>query len=450
MIPGRTGGTVVVVHSQKSCQNPQWKILAVYRILQTLTVLACLALLVGCSPTNEYQPPPPPNVNVAKPVIQTVTNYLEETGTTEAVERVEIRARVSGFLEKIDFEDGDHVKEGDRLYLIQQSEYKAAVAQAEANIEAAKVEVERAKIELDRQEKLFEQKATPETKVVQARSEYNSALAAQKVAIAARDDAQLNLDYCEVRTPIAGRVERTIIKLGNLVGNDGATHLTNVINYDPIHVYFNISERALLQAAKRKQKEKTDGKLDLTKIKAYLRRALDDGFPFEGHLDYADLGVDQSTGTFTIRAIFPNPNLDILPGLFVRVRVPLGTTENAVLVPEKSIGFDQVGRFVMIVGDENIVERRNIQLGAKYGEMVVVASGLSGEETVVIDGIQRARPGGKVTPTEIQLPPVEASLENINEGDFPVDGDNESVTSKPEVSDIRPTDSESSDPPPRD
>jgi RND family efflux transporter MFP subunit len=383
-------------------------------------------VLTGCAQPNQYQPPPPPSVNVAKPVVQTVTNYLEETGSSEPTERVEIRARVKGFLEKVSFQDGQDVKKGDQLYLIQQSEYENALAMAAANVEAAQVEIDRAKIELDRQEKLLKNNATPETQVVQTRSEYNHALAAHKAAVATRDQAQLNLDYCNVTTPIEGRVERTIVKLGNLVGDDGATHLTTVVSYNPIHVYFNISERALLEAAKKRSRQSS--KTDITGIKAYLRRALDDGFPFEGHLDYADLGVDQSTGTFTIRAVFPNPNLEILPGLFVRVRIPLGTTHNAVLLPERSIGFDQVGRFVMIVGDGNIVERRNIELGAKYGDMVVIASGLSGTETVVIDGIQRARPGGEVTPKETQLARVEGSIETVEEGKHPmVDGDTPSA-----------------------
>ena len=408
-----------------------------------------LTMAAGCAQPNQYQPPPPPNVNVAKPAIQTVTSYLEETGTSEAVERVEIRARVSGYLEQIDFQDGQDVEKGDQLYLIQQAEYLTAVAKAEANLEAAKVEVERAKIEVDRQEKLLKTRATPETDVVKARAEYNSAIAAEKATAAALDQAKLDLEYCQVRTPISGRVERTLVKLGNLVGNDGATQLTTVVNYDPIHVYFNISERALLRASQRSSRD-TTGKPDITEIKAYVKRALDDGFPFEGNLDYADLGVDQSTGTYTIRAVFPNPNLDILPGLFVRIRIPLDTIEDAVLLPERSIGFDQVGRYVMIVGEGNVAERRNVELGAKYGEMVVIADGLSGNETVVIDGMQRARPGSEVTPNEIQLPTVKGSIETVEEGEHPMaDGDdNEAHPAAESDSDagVPPSDSDSIEP----
>ena len=178
---------------------------------------------------------------------------------------------------------------------------------------------------------------------------------------------------------------------------------------------FSISERALLELSRRPADEASE-RPDITTIKAYMRRALDKGFPFEGHLEYVDLGVDQSTGTFMIRAIFPNPDMQIFPGLFVRIRIPIGTVENAVLLPERSLGADQAGRFAMIVGDDNVVERRNVELGAKYGEMVIIMDGLSGDETVVIDGIQRSRPGAKVTPKETQLSNVEGELEVVEEG----------------------------------
>lgn len=406
-----------------------------FRMRSTLLPMIGL-LLVGCAQQNEYKPAPPPNVNVAKPIIKTVTNFLEETGTAEAAQRVEIRARVQGFLDQIDFEDGDDVEAGQQLYGIQDSEYQAAVAKEQANIEAANVEAERAKIELDRQERLFKDNATPETSVVQARSEYRNALAQQKVAEAALTRAQLDLDYCQVTTPIAGRVERTLVKLGNLVGSGGeATKLTTVVSYDPIHVYFNISERALLQASQRENSE--ESKPDIKQVKAYVKRALDEGFPFEGHLDYADLGVDSSTGTFTIRAVFDNPYLKILPGLFVRVRIPLDRTENAVLLPEYAIGNDQVGRYVMIVGDGNVAERRNVKVGAKYGEMVVITTGLSGTETVVIDGLQRARPGSEVTPKEITLEAPSGDLESV-ESETPPATNPETETEPPSDSDAAP------------
>ena len=382
--------------------------------------LPSIILAVGCSQPNQYQAPPPASVTVTRPVISTVTKYLDETGTTEAVDRVEVRARVRGFLEKVRFQDGDNVEKDDPLYLIQPLEHQAAFDAAEADLAIANAEVNaanaevgandvglrRAELEVTRQENLFKNNATAESKVQTAVAERDGAIAAVAAAkakvgaaeaavtaaTAAKTQAKLELDYCTINAPIDGRVERTLVKVGNLVGDGEATHLTTMVSYDPIHVYFNISERSLLRA-RSGVKDKPRERPDITRIKAYLRRAVDEGFPFEGNLDYADLGVDQSTGTFTIRAVFPNKSLELFPGLFVRVRVPIGTVENAVLLPERCVAVDQAGRFVLILDDQNVVARCNVKLGEKYGELVVIADGLDGTETVVIDGIQRGPAG---------------------------------------------------------
>jgi membrane fusion protein (multidrug efflux system) len=389
-------------------------------------------------------------VTVTRPVISTVTKYLDETGTTEAVDRVEVRARVRGFLEKVRFQDGDNVEKDDPLYLIQPLEHQAAFDAAEADLAIANAEVNaanaevgandvglrRAELEVTRQENLFKNNATAESKVQTAVAERDGAIAAVAAAkakvgaaeaavtaaTAAKTQAKLELDYCTINAPIDGRVERTLVKVGNLVGDGEATHLTTMVSYDPIHVYFNISERSLLRA-RSGVKDKPRERPDITRIKAYLRRAVDEGFPFEGNLDYADLGVDQSTGTFTIRAVFPNKSLELFPGLFVRVRVPIGTVENAVLLPERCVAVDQAGRFVLILDDQNVVARCNVKLGEKYGELVVIADGLDGTETVVIDGIQRARPGATVTPKEIQLDPPDTGRNTDDTAALPGEAD---------------------------
>ncbi|MCP4171532.1 MAG: efflux RND transporter periplasmic adaptor subunit [Fuerstiella sp.] len=417
-----------------------------------LLALPSIAVAVGCSQPNVYKAPPAPTVTTASPVISTVTNYLDETGTTEAVERVDVRARVRGFLQEVRFRDGDDVEEGAPLYLIQPSEYQATfdaaeadLATASADVDAAKAEVgamnvslRRAELEVTRQQNLFKDNATAESKVqtavaerdgaeaavAAAEAKVGAAKAAVTAAKAAKTQAKLDLDYCTITAPMDGRVERTLVKMGNLVGDNEATHLTTMVSYDPIHVYFNISERSLLRA-RSGAKDESKGRPDLTSIKAYLRRAVDKGFPYEGNLDYADLGVDQSTGTFTIRAVFPNKSLELIPGLFVRIRVPIGTTENAVLLPERCVAVDQTGRFVRILDDKNVVERRNITLGEKYGEMVVITDGLDGQETVVIDGIQRARPGAKVIPKEIQLDPPDSGHSGDDTKVLPKEADSE-------------------------
>lgn len=374
-----------------------------------------LMAAIGCSQPNAYQPPPLPTVTVARPVRKTVTNYLEETGTTEAVERVEIRARVKGFLNEVKFQPGTMVEQGASLYQIEPQLYQAKVDAAAAEVEAQQARLEKAKIERDRQERLKAEDpgATSEVALVSARAEYNGAEAGLKAARAALDEANIDLQYTNVTTPISGRVGKTLVKQGNLVGDGEATHLTTVIQYDPIYANFNISERDLLQL-REKTPEKEDA--DRAQVPLYLRRANDEGFPFEGRFDYADLTVDQSMGTFMIRGIFPNPEDGIFPGLFVRIRVPIGQQEDALLVPERAVGADQAGKYLLVVNDQNEVQRRDVTVGSKLADMVVINQGLEPDDQVIVDGLQRARAGSKVTPKPAQLSAPGEQLETVRQG----------------------------------
>ena len=371
-------------------------------------------VLAGCTQPNVYQEPPPPTVKVARPVIQTVTDYLEETATTEAVERVEVRARVEGFLKSLDFEAGSDVTAGDVLFQIEPELYEARVASAQADLLAQESLRKKAQIEKDRQERVRARDAgaTSETAVVAAQAEFEGAEAAVKQAEAQLKQAQIDLGYTKVIAPIGGRVGKTLIKQGNLVGSGGeATKLTTVIQYDPIFANFNISERALLDL----QEDRGDREeVKIRKTPIYLSRLNDKGYPFQGELDYADLAVDQSTGTFMARGIFANPDRKIVPGLFVRVRIPVGTQENALLIPERATAADQAGRYALIVNDQNEVERRNVTLGTKVGEMVVVNDGLSQDDMVIVEGLQRSRPGAKVDPQQIELPAATDAVEAVS------------------------------------
>lgn len=268
------------------------------RILVGLLIVFC-AIETGCAPSNAYQPPPPAKVTVATPIRRDVTIYLEETGTTEAVDLAEVRARVRGFLDDIKFEAGTDVEEGQVLYQIEKTQYAAAVAAAKADLAAQQVELEKAQIEFNRQDSLFKQDATAETALVSARAARDEAKAAIEASQANLDQAQLNLSYTDVVAPITGRVGKTLVKQGNLVDGGEATHLTTVIKYDPIYANFNINESQLLTLMKTAQEMENSG--DKYKSKLYLRRQTDIGFPFEGQFEYADLAVDQSTGTFMIR-----------------------------------------------------------------------------------------------------------------------------------------------------
>ncbi len=380
------------------------------------SAVICVLLAIGCGRRNEYEAPPPPPVTVVHPLQQTVTNYLEETGTTEAVEMVDIRARVTGFLEQVKFEPGTNIKQGDVLYVIEQRQFKAEVAAAGADLEAKQAALDKAEIEYEREQRMFEENATSERNVVRTKAERDGALATVDAAIAALDRAQLDLDYTEVSTPIDGRVGKTLVKLGNLVDGNEATHLTTVIQYDPIYANFNISERALLQLLAQ-MPAKDERQTDHSQLKFYLQRADDQGFPFEGQFDYADLAVDQSTGTFAIRGIFPNPNDEIVPGLFVRIRIPIGTQENALLVPEQALASDQAGRYLLTVNSENMVERRNVTAGAKHGNLVVIDEGLRPDDRVIIEGVQRARPGGEVDPQLTELAADDIDSESVETED---------------------------------
>jgi len=392
-----------------------------FRITQMLRstrwYIAILVLTaVGCAKPNVYQEPPPPKVKVASPLIQAVTNYIEETATTEAVAKVEVRARVQGFLDSVNFEPGTEVGRGELLYAIEPQMYQARVASAEADVLAQQARLKKAQLEKERQERIRAQDpgATSEATVVAAQAEFDGADAAVKQAQALAKQAQIDLQYTQIVAPIEGRVGKTLVREGNLVGSGGeATLLTTIIDYDPIWANFNISERLLLELRDAMADDESGAVDNNKKIPIFLRRENDKGFPFEGHFDYADLAVDQSTGTFMIRGIFPNSERRILPGLFVTVRIPVSIQEQAILIPERAVTADQAGRFVLVVNTENEVERRTVTTGIKVGELVVITEGLTAADTVITDGLQRARPGAKVTPERIELKSAKAAAEAV-------------------------------------
>ena len=398
---------------------------------------------LGCQEPNVYQSPPPPAVTVSKPVQHTVSIFLEENGETEAVGRSEVRSRVQGFLEEMRFQPGDDVQVGDVLYVIEKDEHlairdgakaeqaaaKAALSSAGASINvakadllAAKVKVEASESEFRRQDLLYKENVTTKSVWEEAQAIRDASLASREQAAAAIDaaianketaaaqvaqadaklkQAELNLSYTEVKALISGRVTSTQVKLGNLV--DSGTHLTTIIQQDLIWAHFYLNEQFLISLLNTdRDRDKKEGSFRDTK--AFLQRAGDDGFPFEGHLDYYDQeGVDQGTGTFKVRAVFEASSNKLLPGLFVRIRVPIGVLEDAILIPEKSIGRDQSGTYLLVLDDQNTVSRQEVTLGAKYGGLIVVTKGLAADQSVIIDGIQRARPGSKVTPKMMPL-----------------------------------------------
>lgn len=368
------------------------------------TVAAVLLLgLGGCEEKNTYVPPPPPKVTVAAPERQTVTEFLDFTGNTAAFDRVELRARVEGYLERLTFEDGALVRKGDLLFLIQQEAYQAELQRAEAEVEAQRARFDHAEKEYKRYLGLFKQNAAPATNVDQWKFERDSAKAALMGAEAQVQLAQLNLSYTRVVAPFDGRMGRHLVDPGNLVGAGEETVLAEIYRIDPIYAYFTINERDL-QRVKEQRARRGAADFRQVPVPVYLGLQTETGFPHEGRIDFAAIGVDPGTGTLEVRGVFPNPDRVLLPGYFVRLRLPVGVLPNAWLVPEVAVGFDQLGRYVYVVNDANVVERRAVTLGPAHGTMRVIDSGLQGDERVIVAGLARAFPGREVTPELAQAP----------------------------------------------
>ena len=365
-----------------------------------------LSLTAGCGEDkNVYQPPPPPKVTVAKPEVRTVPEYLEFTGNTAAIETVKLVARVEGYLEKLHFQDGQRVKKGDLLFTIQQTQYDAGVEQAQGKVEAAKSKLDYAEREFKRYSGLFAKNAAAATDVDNWRFQRDSAIAELDIAQASLINAKLNLSYTTVRAPFDGRMGRHLVDPGNLVGTGGEnTQLAEINRIDPIYVYFTINERDLLRVREQNQAQVKTG--DQPKGKPLsLGLVNEDGYPHQGGLDFTAISVDPGTGTLQVRGIFPNPNFELLPGLFARVRGQIGETKDALVVPAEAVGFDQLGNYVLTVDDKNVVARKTVETGPLFDNGRVIRTGLSKDDRVIVNGLLRAIPGREVTPETASAKP---------------------------------------------
>jgi membrane fusion protein (multidrug efflux system) len=400
--------------------------------------------IAGCGRGNTYIAPPPPEVTVTSPLRQGVTSYLEYTGTTRAVERVDLRARVKGFLKQKLFRDGADVKAGQLLLVIDEEPFRVRVEQARAKraeagaalrkaeeskareIAAAQLDVDQAQLvlarldearnrvllvrnagsreELEKSEanrKKYEaQVEADRANLEQAKADYETnILSAQsnlKAAEAELRNAEIDLGYCRITAPIDGRIALNEHDVGNYVGDGQATVLATIVKVDPIYAYVNVGEDDLL----RLQRQGRQASSDYRNVPIPLEMGLGDeeGYPHAGRTDYTDPVVDAGTGTVRARGIFPNPGGAITPGLFVRVRIPFERREDALLVPERALGADQAGTFLLVLGKDDVVERRAVQPGTEVGELRVVDGKIDAGDRVVVDGLQRARPGAKVKP----------------------------------------------------
>lgn len=363
-----------------------------------------LVTLEACQEKTAYKPPPPPRVTVGTPARQEVTDYLELTGNTQAVNTVQLRARVQGYLEQVFFQDGQVVKKGQPLFQIERDTYVAKLKQAEGQILTQQARLEHAKTEFARFSSLVQQRAAAQTDVDQWRDARDSAEGALREAKAARDLARLDLGYTLVTAPFDGRIDRRLVDPGNLVGAGENTILAQMSQLDPIYVYFTVNDLDL-----RRLLRETGGIPEQTQFKklpVLVGLPKEEGSPHRGYLDFAAVSLTTTTGTLLLRGVLPNPDGKILPGLYARVRLPVEEQSAALLVPQKAVGYDQIGSYVLVVNDKNSVERRNVKTGPVVNGSIVIDEGLTRNERVVVEGLLYAVPGREVTPEPEKAPLV--------------------------------------------
>ncbi len=377
---------------KSALQHVQWGLLA----------FVTLVTIAGCGKQNDSGAKPaqaPPSVKIAQPLAQDVTEWDEYTGRIEAVSSVDVRARVSGYLEKVNFKAGEMVKKGDLLFQIDPKPFTAQLNYAEAELERAKTKRELAKNDLVRAESLFRGKAISEEEYDARSKGLREAVATVNSAEANVYTARLNLDFTRIRAPIDGRIGRELITEGNLVSGGGgdATLLTFIVSTNPVYVYVDADERSVLKY----RRQSND--IGAGQTPAQLAVADEADFPHQGLLDYIAPREDSATGTVTLRGVFANPDGLLSPGFFARMRVRGSAPYPALLLPDRAIATDQAQRFVWVVNQENQAEYRKVVLGAPVGQSRVIKEGLKAGEWIVIEGLQKLKPGIKVNPERISL-----------------------------------------------
>jgi multidrug efflux system membrane fusion protein len=347
-------------------------------------------LMAACgSEASTEQTPPPPRVSAAEVVIRDVQQWDEYTGHIQAVDTVELRPRVNGHIERINFVEGSEVEKGQVLFVIDQRPYRAALARAQAELERAAARTELARKDLTRAEQLAGARAISAEELDQRRTALAEAQASLRVAEAAVDVAELDLAFTEVRAPISGRVGHARVSPGNLVSSQpGGTPLTTIVSLDPVHVYFEHDEQTYQRYnTLSRNGQRTSARNGHQPVRVGL--AGEPGFPHSGQMDFVDNRVDPSTGTIRARAVLPNPDRTLTPGMFARVRVLGGAASEAGLVDDKAVLTDQDRRYVYVIGEDGRARRRDVQLGRMAEGLRVVESGLSAGDRVIVHGVQK-------------------------------------------------------------
>lgn len=370
-----------------------------YNRVLYLSVIMLPFIITACNSTAQPRTPAPPTVEVSAPVQQEIVQYDEFTGRFNAINHVEVRARVDGYLQDIRFKDGEMVQKGDLLFVIDQRPYKIALEQAQAKLESAQTQLKLAETMYNRVKGLRETGAVSQELLEQRAQDFYSMQANVKAAKAMVHAAALNLQYTKVKAPISGKISQNFVSVGNLVsgGLSSATPLTRIVSLDPIYFTFEVSEGRLIKYL---QSDTSSGGItnildEQLKVEAQLQG--ENAFSHAGRLDFVDNIINQSTGTLKVRAIFNNDDKLLTPGMFATVRFAPAGPHRELLIPAKTIASDQAKRFVLVVNDSNTVQRKFVQTGALHQNMRIIESGLAPNDRIIVSGFVEVRPGQKVT-----------------------------------------------------
>jgi RND family efflux transporter MFP subunit len=361
------------------------------------------AIVAGCQPQNQLVTPPPPQVTVARPVERTIEDSLEFAGWTQATSTVDLRSRVNGYLKEAPFEEGASVTKGALLFVIEQEPFRMAADAAKAELAKAEAALDLAETEHARTAALVQQgRAMTQADLDLKAAQLATAKANVSAATAALDRAELDLDYTEIRAPISGIIGRRLVDPGNLVQSE-QTSLAKIEAINPIYAYFSVSESDLvrfMKVAEESGRSWEDIKRDPPPL--YLGLADQEGYPRDGRYDFSERTIDRETGTALRRGVFPNANQSLIPGMFVRIRAPIGSPRPRILVQERAVGSDQRGDYLLVVNDKKVVEYRPVRLGRSQRGLRVVEEGVRLDDWVVVNGLQRARPGATVDPQQAE------------------------------------------------
>lgn len=376
--------------------HPTWHLAAVLTL--------ALGLLGGCNEAkNKLVLPAPVNVGIAAPMQRAVTPYLELTGTITAFASVNLVARVTGYLKSINYVDGATAKAGELLFEIEPAPYQAQLSQAKAALDGAKAGLVQTQKEFERQDTLQKQGVNTEANLDKARANRDTDKANVESADANLQTAQINLSYTRVEAPFDGIVTRHLESLGELVGTGGHVNLASIVQLDPIYVTFNVSEQDLLKFRANEGKRRPT-LAELQQIPIDVGLMDEEGFPHRGKINYVSPEIDPQTATILVRGEFENKSRALLPGMFVRLRAPMGPpVADALLVPDRILQQNQEGRYLLVVGADDEIEQRAVQLGELDGQLRVITAGLKPDDKVVITGADRAIPGRKVTTRPISI-----------------------------------------------